>query len=69
MTSGRKVGTPDAASEQDVTDDDAPCRGRIEADTAIGVAGGIKHLQFLIPETDDITFLDVAVGGDRKSVV
>ena len=65
MTSGRKVGTPDAASEQDITDDDAASGGHIETDAAIGMTGGVEHLKYLMPKTDDITFLDVAVGGGK----
>ena len=65
MTSGRKVGTPDAASEQDITDDDAASGGHIETDAAVGMTGGVEHLKYLMPKTDDITFLDVAVGGGK----
>ena len=61
VTSG-EVGAPDTAGEQNISDDDAVGGGHMETDAAVGVTGSVKHLQLLLPETDDVTFLNELVG-------
>ena len=52
-----EVGAADAAREQHVTHDDATRGKDIEADAAVGVTGGVEHLQFLPSEGDAVTLL------------
>ena len=62
MIASGEVGTPDAVGKKDVADDDAVGGGHIKTDTAVGVTGGVQHLQFLMSEADDIPLLNVPVG-------